>query len=183
MIGIWIMLLSRTWKWRSAFLLALVILVSILFVPEKFKLIMTSAKADWEIRKTYIEIGIGIVQQHPIFGIGMNHVRQLPSIGYGYAHLHNHFLHTAAELGIPGFIGLASLLIGALSMCHRIWKRSKTPWMRTASRGLAAGQLAHMFFGLVDSVPLGAKVGIFFWFSLALITAMHNVMMRNECPS
>jgi hypothetical protein len=46
--------------------------------------------------------------------------------------------------------------------------------MRLIVLGLGCGQMAHFLFGLVDSIPLGAKVGIFFWLSIGLITAIYN---------
>jgi len=52
--------------------------------------------------------------------------------------------------------------------------------MRTAALGLGCSQLAHFIFGMGDSIPLGAKVGIFFWFSLGLITAIYNYMLRRN---
>jgi hypothetical protein len=66
-------------------------------------------------------------------------------------------------------------------MWLEVWRKGTVGWMRVAAQGLAAGQLAHFIFGLVDSIPLGAKPGTFFWFSLALIAAMYNhVRMRRE---
>jgi len=34
--------------------------------------------------------------------------------------------------------------------------------------------LAHLLFNLTDAIPPGAKVGILFWISLALITVMYK---------
>jgi hypothetical protein len=50
--------------------------------------------------------------------------------------------------------------------------------MRDAARGLGAGQLAYFIFGMGDSIPLGAKAGVFFWALLALIAAMYNYARR-----
>jgi hypothetical protein len=65
-------------------------------------------------------------------------------------------------------------------MCYETWRKAKIGWMKIAAQGLAAGQLAHFIFGMGDSIPLGAKVGIFFWFSLALIAAMYNYMLKKD---
>ena len=125
-------------------------------------------------------VGINTVSQNPFFGIGMNRLRQLPTMGYTTAHAHNHFIHTGAELGIPGLIAYLAILIGAGYMCFEIWRKSKIGWMRIATLGLGCGQLAHFIFGMSDSIPLGAKVGIFFWFSLGLISAIYNYMMKKD---
>jgi O-antigen/teichoic acid export membrane protein len=43
---------------------------------------------------------------------------------------------------------------------------------------LGAGQLAHFLFGMGDSIPLGAKPGVLFWISLALIAGIYNYTLR-----
>ncbi len=120
------------------------------------------------------DFAVEIITEHPILGFGMNRIRQHPEVGYEMAHVHNHLLHTAAELGIPGLVAYLALLICMGIMCFEIWKNSKIGWMRIAILGLGCGQLAHFIFGLADSVPLGSKIGIFFWISLGLIAAMYN---------
>jgi putative inorganic carbon (HCO3(-)) transporter len=125
-------------------------------------------------------LAINTIKEHPIFGIGMNYIRKNPQVRYEQAHVHNHFLHTAAELGIPGLIAYLAILIGVGFMCFEIWRKSKVVWIKMAALGLGCGQLAHFIFGMADSIPLGAKVGIFFWFSLALIAAMYNYMLKSN---
>ena len=60
-------------------------------------------------------------------------------------------------------------------MAIKVWTKPGAPWMRPVALGLACGLAAHLVFGLVDAIPLGAKVGIFFWFWLALSTSMYRV--------
>jgi len=96
------------------------------------------------------------------------------------AHVHNHFLHTAAELGIPALIALLAILIGMGIMCVQVWRKSTIKWMRMVVLGLGWGQIAHLIFGITDSIPLGSKAGIFFWLSLLLITAIYNFVMREQ---
>ena len=112
------------------------------------------------------------ISEHPINGFGMNRIRQHHEVGYELAHVHNHFLHTAAEMGLPALIAYLAILMGMGVMCFRVLKRSSRGWIRITVLGLAAGQIAHLLFGLGDSIPLGAKIGIFFWISAALITAL-----------
>ena len=119
-------------------------------------------------------VGIETIRRYPLTGIGMNQIRLNPEIGYKTAHVHNHFLHTAAELGIPGLISLLVILIGAGIMCIKIWRKTNQYWIKMTILGLAWGQVAHLIFGLADAIPLGAKTGIFFWLSLALIAAIFN---------
>ena len=46
--------------------------------------------------------------------------------------------------------------------------------MRSSALGLGGGLLAFFVFGFLDVIPLGAKVGVFFWFLLALIAAIYR---------
>ena len=177
-ISLWILLFSWKWKkWSLVIILFLAILMSLL-TPAKMTKLISIVKKDIVIRESSWIVGIDTISQHPLFGIGMNRFREIPNIGYKRAHAHNHLLHTGAELGIPGLMAYLAVLFAAGYMCYEIWKKSKIGWMRMAALGLGSGQLAHLIFGMADSIPLGAKVGIFFWFSLGLITAMYNYMVR-----
>lgn len=123
-------------------------------------------------RMTLWSFAVETISEHPFLGFGMNRIRRHHEVGYELAHVHNHYLHTAAELGIPALIAYFALLIGMAVMCLQTWRQTDRPWVKTAVAGLAGGQLAHMIFGLGDSIPLGAKIGILFWISAALITAL-----------
>ena len=178
LIGIWILLFPFKWKKWSVILILLSVVCLALLDANKTKLIIDEVKIDIAFREPWWLEGTNTIIQHPFFGIGMNQFRQIPAIGYEVAHAHNHPLHTAAELGIPGLIAYLAILIGVGFMCFEIWRKSNTGWMRIAVLGLGCGQLAHLIFGIGDSIPLGAKVGIFFWFSLGLITAMYNLTIK-----
>ncbi len=131
--------------------------------------------------RTFVwSVGIETIKQHPFTGIGMNRIRFNSKIGYETAHVHNHLIHTGAELGIPALFSFLAILIGAGIMCFKVLKESNIPWMRLGILGLGWGQLAHFIFGFADSIPIGAKTGIFFWLSLALIAAIYNYVKRLE---
>jgi len=125
-------------------------------------------------------VGVETIEKHPLTGIGMNHIRLERGIGYKRAHVHNHLIHTAAELGLPGLVAYLAILMGAGYMCWQVIKKSKDGFMKMAALGLGCGQLAHFLFGMGDSIPLGAKPGIFFWVSLALIAGMYREVQVNR---
>lgn len=166
-------------KWGPILIFSFVVAYLLLLGFDKIPLASEEAKKSVTIRVELWSIGLETINEHPVFGIGMNLVRQIPSVGWK-THIHNHLLHTAAELGIPGLIAYLSILVGAGFMCFEIFCKSKIRWMKMTALGLGCGQLAHFIFGMADSIPLGAKVGIFFWFSLALIAAIYNYMLRRE---
>ena len=140
--------------------------------------IINEFKKDILAREPWWKIGFQTVKDHPFSGIGLNWMRK--SNGIDSTHVHNHFLHTAAELGIPALIAYLAILIGAVYMAYYVWNKSNIGWMRIAARGLACGQIAHIIFGIGDSISLGAKPGVFFWFSLGLITAIYNFTLKKE---
>jgi len=126
--------------------------------------------------------GLKEIKLHPFFGMGMNQARTIPQVGVTQGHLHNLCLHTAAELGIPALIALLVLLYLSAAMCIKIWKTAPEAWMKAAGLGLGGGQLALFVFGFLDVIPLGAKVGIFFWFSLALIASLYSFTQKTINP-
>lgn len=141
------------------------------FSAKEVKNSMLSRMELWSIAEETIN-------EYPFFGIGMNRIRQIHSVDYKTAHAHNHLIHTGAELGIPGLIAYLAILVGAGFMCFEMWRKSNVRWIRMTALGLGCGQLAHFIFGMADSIALGAKVGIFFWFSLSLIAATYNYMIN-----
>lgn len=170
-------------KWGLLLIFFFVAVYLILLGFDKIPLSIEEMKGKMVGRMQLWNLAIETVGDHPVFGIGMNRVRQIPQVGYEQAHMHNHLLHTAAELGIPGLVAYLAILIGAGFMCFDIWRKSNIGWMKMTALGLGCGQLAHFIFGMADSIPLGAKVGIFFWFSLALIAAMYNYMLKRDIDS
>jgi putative inorganic carbon (HCO3(-)) transporter len=119
------------------------------------------------------KVGLEAAGSQPLFGIGMDQLRRMPNFLYENSHAHNQFLHTAAELGILGLIAYSAILIGVFWMTGEVRRSALPEWMRLTSRGLGTGVFAFTLFGLGDAIPLGAKPGIFFWISLAMITSIY----------
>ncbi|MCX7973236.1 MAG: O-antigen ligase family protein, partial [Candidatus Aminicenantes bacterium] len=131
-------------------------------------------------RLFFWNLGLTLIKDHPLSGIGMNRVRLRSDVGYESAHLHNHLLHTAAEMGLPALLAYLAMLFIAGYMSYKIYREVTDGWVKAAALGLSAGQMAHFFYGLTDSIPFGAKPGIFFWISLALINALYNSSLKTD---
>lgn len=129
-------------------------------------------------RVKWWKVGVHTIKEHPLSGMGLNRVRTLPSIGYKRTHVHNQFLHTAAELGIPALVAYLAILFGIFIMIFKVWHKSEREWMKFTVLGLGGGQLAFFFFGIGDCIPLGSKLGLFFWISLGLIAGMYNYVKK-----
>ncbi len=138
----------------------------------------------------------------PFTGMGMNTFRYVVNVFYPLStgnsnedvgHAHNEFLQAALDLGIPGLIGFLSLNIVAFWMLVQTWRNvqpanlEKSPLssafvVKVLVLGFAGGFLAHLLFGMIDAVALGAKPGVMFWMLLGLITGLYLRQGRNPLP-
>lgn len=133
-------------------------------------------------RIAMLGVGVRMIADHPVFGVGPERVRvEFPDYFQGdgldrfyYYHLHNDFLQVAAERGLPA---LAALLWLIVSLARDLigFSRSSEPWVRwPAVSGLAvlvsfftAGLFEFnlgdsemlMFFMFVVSIPYGMAWG------------------------
>jgi O-antigen ligase len=129
-------------------------------------------------------LGVHGIHDRPITGFGMNVFRKIMLTRYpGFpalpgeepAHVHNHLLQAALDLGIPGLIAYLALWIIAAALLVQVYRHSPIRVYRSMASGLGVGLIAHFVFGMADVIPLGAKVGVLFWLALALVVALHQV--------
>ncbi len=121
------------------------------------------------------------IEDFPMTGMGMNTFRRVMPVVYptstsspdlDVAHAHNALLQAALDVGLPGLVAYLAIWFG---IAHLLWRvhRDGGPRDRLLAGGLGAGMLAYFLFGTADTIALGAKLGIFFWVALALITSMY----------
>jgi putative inorganic carbon (HCO3(-)) transporter len=127
------------------------------------------------------------IQDFPYTGMGMDTFRRLAHTLYpvftlpqdaDFASAHNVVLQTALDLGIPGMVAFVSIWAAVGFLLFRIWKRSADSFHRATALGLMAGLLAQFVYQLADAIPLGAKVGVFWWIALGIAA----VLFRLEFP-
>ncbi len=113
------------------------------------------------------------------------------------AHAHNEFLQVALDLGIPGLIAFLAVNISAYWMLISAWQHAATTPIRFDTRdvvtsnqildvsnptlltraivlGLGGGLTAHLVYGFIDAIAIGAKPGVIFWFLLGLISGVYR---------
>jgi putative inorganic carbon (HCO3(-)) transporter len=136
-----------------------------------------------EVRSEIWNRAIYGISDFPFTGMGMNTFRKVVNVLYplflippdvDIASCHNQLLQTALDLGIPGLVAYVALLAVAMAMGIQVWRRAKEFWIRASAQGLVCGIVAQQVFGITDAIPLGAKVGIFFWVALGILAAMHR---------
>jgi putative inorganic carbon (hco3(-)) transporter len=126
------------------------------------------------------------IQDFPITGMGMNTFRKvmpvlyptlLTSPDFDVAHAHNHLLQAALDLGVPGLDAYAAVWMITASVLVSVCRRSTERAYRAMAAGLGAGLIAQFTFGMTDAIPLGAKVGVLFWLTVAVAVALHRVAL------
>ena len=128
------------------------------------------------------------VRDFPFTGMGMNTFRRIMPLMYpsrsipegkDVAHAHNHLLQAALDLGVPGLIAYVAMWFVAAALLVAVYRRATDRFHRVMAGGVGAGLIAHFVFGLTDAIPLGAKVGVLFWLTLALCVGLHRVAVSN----
>ncbi|MEJ2080449.1 MAG: O-antigen ligase family protein [Acidobacteriota bacterium] len=119
------------------------------------------------------------IQDFPFTGMGMNAFRKVVHLLYplflvppdtDIASAHNQFLQTALDLGIPGLVAYIALWAAIGRMLWFTGSRGGRLDSLLAA-GLAAGFLAQLVYMMTDAIPLGAKLGIFWWMAAILVVA------------
>ena len=122
------------------------------------------------------------IQDFPVTGFGLDIFRRVAGQlfpfyklvpGTDIASAHNQFLQAATDLGIPVMIAYGSMWFAIFRMLYLLVTKSRLSLFREFASGIGAGLIGYFTFQIADAVPLGAKLGIFWWFAIALVTSMY----------
>ena len=120
------------------------------------------------------------IQDFPFTGMGMNAFRKVVHVLYplflispdtDFASAHNQFLQTALDLGIPGLVAYVGIWAAVGRMLWLAGRRTERRLLRVLVLGISAGLAGQLTYMMTDAVPLGAKVGIFWWAAVTLAAA------------
>jgi hypothetical protein len=106
---------------------------------------------------------LAMIHDMPYTGVGLNafpliHIHFYPGFLLGpEPHAHNLFLQAGVDLGLPGLGALLWLLAAFYLTVIQAYRATSNRNLRVLLVGLAAGVLAYIGHGLLDTVPLGAK--------------------------
>jgi O-antigen ligase len=170
--GIWIALaiaaISLVWAWRPKLVLLVPVVIALAYFgsPEALKDRFTSIFKPKGVDSNQFRVvtwrtGIEMIKQHPLLGVGPEGVkahfdeyvptdipRPLPAGWYG--HLHNIYLHYAAERGIPTMLILMWLLLQCL---YDFWRGLRSlPAGRSDRRFLLNGAIAAVLATMTEGV-------------------------------
>ena len=180
-------------RWRYTIRLGLVLLAMLALLvsspgaptwPGNGSVVETSIDARSELWRH----AVYAIQDFPWVGLGLGTFRRAVQVLYplsqplpeaDIAHAHNVFLQTALDVGLPGLVAYVAILMLGLGLCceaHR-WSGASDRWLVA---GLAGNLVAVHVFGLGDAIAIGAKVGVFYWYSLGLIAAVHTLLRKEQ---
>lgn len=187
-VASWSLLLFQGRRERRAAVLALLVIVAGLALGWQDVLALltstwwqeTTGAFDPGWRELLWRAAGRALQEFPVTGLGLGQFRSLgphfylfPLQSLDVAHAHNIWLHTAAEMGVPGVVALLAVwlgLAGALWRALRPGEGDKASPTDSRPFLLAAwwSLVAFSCFGLVDMVALGAKGSLVWWAALGL---------------
>lgn len=131
-------------------------------------------------------VAVDALLTQPLTGVGLGAFRRVAEVMQVAApdpilplvHAHNVFLQTALDVGLPGLAAYVALLANATLQAFRVSRDASVPVDRAIALGLWGGLLAVHIFGVLDSISLGAKVGVFVWANLGLLAALDFTTRR-----
>jgi O-antigen ligase len=140
-------------------------------------------------RLEYLNAGIKIIKEYPIFGTGPNTVEmefQNPKYGLSEeakqnVHLHNNILQIAAERGIPTllvwFVFLVWLLISLIKLVP-----NKDPTLFPLTVAAIAAFLAHFAAGFFEYNFADAEVAALFFYIMTIPFAQARNLEKSDTP-
>ena len=140
-------------------------------------------RSEFSRREMWVRAIWGI-QDFPVTGLGLDIFRRVAGKlfpfyelvpGTDIASAHNQLLQAATDLGIPVMIVYGAMWFAIFRMLYLLVGKSRLPLFREFALGIGAGLIGYFTFQISDAVPLGAKLGVFWWFAIALITSMYSL--------
>jgi len=183
----------RCFRWWTLAVVLVTVLLPLVFQPgrearDKFlKGMPLVGEIHLESRLEIWAKAIDGIQEFSSTGMGMNSFRKAVHVRYpldsvspdhDIASAHNHILQAALDLGIPGMVVYVAIWAAVARMLAMVGRWSGDPLKRLVAMGLGAGLLAQWVYQTTDAIPLGAKVGIFWWIALGLVVSMFILVER-----
>jgi O-antigen ligase len=173
--------------WRNGLALALPLLASLAIMaalPQSpLDRLLHPDKSDAtsaDIRLQLWDAGMGMVRQHPVFGIGLGNFKSSVSGSFpsnaDMDHIaHNTYMENAAEMGIPGLLMFLVILGSTFVTLERSRRRARGMGVEFIAQ--IANTLQAGLFGFAFSIFfLSAEFLKLLWFSVFLSAALPQVL-------
>lgn len=124
---------------------------------------------------------VQMIRKAPLTGIGLDAFRitgrevapPFDATDKSDVHVHNVFLQTALDFGLPGLVVFVALLL-TMGFMWRAVDRVGASGDRLVALGVFGGLLGVTVFGLYDAIMIGTKLSLCFWWSLGLLETLHQ---------
>ncbi|MDB5076895.1 MAG: hypothetical protein JWO42_3074 [Chloroflexi bacterium] len=120
--------------------------------------VVNPTPVTWSVaeRLAHMEAGLGMFQARPILGVGIGnypaqyvHFQVAPVWDTNLGHAHNYYINIAAEAGTFGLLAFILLLVSAIVICVRAYRRAIDPIGRAIALGglgVIVGFAVHQSF-------------------------------------
>ena len=88
-------------------------------------------------------------------------------------HAHNLILQVGVDLGLPGLMAYATILVLSLWVTATTAARGERRFMRYVAAGLFGAQIAVLTHDVFDAVLWGTKPAFIGWWLLGLMVVIH----------
>lgn len=132
-----------------------------------------------ESRLRLWKTAVKMIKDHPVFGVGNgNYISYYDEYVKRYSELaydgltrypvHNSYLKVESELGIPGGLTFAAVIITSLMKIYNTLKYSGSFIKKTFYTGFFASAVAFLFMNFSDNLLFVPKIAVFFWIFIGL---------------
>ncbi len=179
---------KRAALWATIAGIVLVVLV-LFTTPQGDRFFRSMNGVDGGGRLPALAFGVQQVVAHPLFGIGYGRemmIRAVPIPGEmreaGFWHLHNLFLQTALEMGIPGSLLLLALIVGLARVFHQGYTRAREPNDRRLMVALQMVLIAYLVRNQFDVLYVNAPAALF-WILMGLGVSQAQILQDDDLRS
>lgn len=131
---------------------------------------------------------------HPVAGVGQRNFgnvygRHIPeelrnpdthldegTVYTGFSHAHSLYLNLLATQGLLGLAAFLWLIVAAVRLAWRNWRRAQDEFLRAVSLGILAAIVAFLTMGLIDENSRDSESIAQLWFLLGLAAALHRII-------
>lgn len=135
----------------------------------------TTAGESLKVRVELIKAGVGVLETHPLFGVGLDRFflyldrfasPQLKTMWFGRLNPHNDFLRIATEFGLVGLALFVWTLAGSARRIAQSWSNGVDPRLA----GLIGGLTAFLITMFISNPLMVHSVSYVFWTALGIAT-------------
>lgn len=200
LLAVYLAMLLLIWVRRSKFLIALLLmftLVSPFIVPKSVKDFAKQVNYDPirfmcnDDRIAIFRNSFNMIKNHPVRGVGANtfmknykKYKESPEymniVTSDTLYAHNNFLHIAGELGLIGLSIFIWLLYLLFRECVNIYRHLDDDFLKVVSLSLSVCLLAFLVNGLTESSLYSSRVAIIFWYLMGFSLALKKFIYADK---